>query len=89
MRYIATSYKVTINILSFYEGESNENLKYFSLLIYRTQKVHNDFIFCVVSYCHMSATLQTLSNVVVNLQDNLTVFRIFITLLRFSFDSPS
>jgi len=41
------------------------------------------------SYCHLSATLQTISITVVNLQDNRAVFRIFITLLRFSFDSPS
>ena len=41
------------------------------------------------SYCHLSATLQTISITVVNLQDNRAVFRIFIALLRFSFDSPS
>ena len=41
------------------------------------------------SYCHLSATLQTMSIIVVNLQDNRAVFRIFITILRFSFDSPS
>ena len=41
------------------------------------------------SYCHLSATLQTMSIIVVNLQDNRAVFRIFIALLRFSFDSPS
>jgi hypothetical protein len=41
------------------------------------------------SYYHMSATLQTMSITVVNLQDNRAVFRIFIVLLRFSFDSPS
>ena len=40
-------------------------------------------------YCHLSATLQTMSITVTNLQDNRAVFRIFITLLRFSFDSPS
>jgi hypothetical protein len=28
-----------------YEGDSNENLKYFYLVIYWTQKVHSDFIF--------------------------------------------
>jgi len=39
------------------------------------------------SYCHLSATLQTISIIVV--QDNRAVFRIFIALLRFSFDSPS
>ena len=38
-----------------------ENLKYVYLVIYCTQKVHSDFIFCVVSYCHLSATLQTIS----------------------------
>ena len=40
-------------------------------------------------YCHLSATLQTISITVVNLQDNRAVFRVFIALLRFSFDSPS
>ena len=43
------------------------------------------FFFCIV----LSATLQTMSIIVVNLQDNRAVFWIFITLLRFSFDSPS
>jgi len=37
----------------------------------------------------MSATLQTMSITVVNLQDNRVVFRIFIALLKFWFDSPS
>ena len=41
------------------------------------------------SYCHLSATFQTTSIIVVNLQDNRAVFRIFIAFLRFSFDSPS
>jgi hypothetical protein len=41
------------------------------------------------SYYHVSATLQTMSITVVNLQDNRAVFRIFIALLRFSLDSPS
>jgi len=41
------------------------------------------------SYCHLSATLQTISIIAANLQDNQAVFRIFIVLLRFSFDSPS
>jgi hypothetical protein len=45
---------------------------------------------CVLaSYCHLSTTLQTMSIVVVNLQDNRPVFRIFIALLKFSFDCPS
>jgi len=41
------------------------------------------------SYCHLLATLQTMSITVANLLDNRAVFWIFITLLRFSFDSPS
>jgi hypothetical protein len=41
------------------------------------------------SYCHLSANLQNTPIIVVNLQDNLAVFRIFIALLRFSFDCPS
>ena len=45
--------------------------------------------YCIpASYYHLSATLQTMSITVVNLQDNQAVFRIFITLLMFSFDSP-
>ena len=34
------------------------------------------------SYCHLSATLQTMSIIVVNLQDSRAVFRIFIAILR-------
>ena len=41
------------------------------------------------SYYHMSATLQTMRITFVNFQDNRVVFRIFIALLRFSFDPPS
>jgi hypothetical protein len=41
------------------------------------------------SYCHLSATLQTMSIIVANLQDNRAMFRMFIALLSFSFDSPS
>ena len=41
------------------------------------------------SYCHLSATLQTISMTAVNLQDNRAVFRIFIALLKLLFDSPS
>jgi hypothetical protein len=41
------------------------------------------------SCCHLSATLQTMSNTVANLQENRAVFRIFIAFLSFSFLSPS
>jgi hypothetical protein len=41
------------------------------------------------SYCQLSATLQTISIIVVKLQDNWAVFWIFIALLMFSFDSAS
>jgi hypothetical protein len=45
--------------------------------------------YCIpASHCHLSATLQTISIAVVNLQDNRAVFRIFIALLVFSFYSP-
>jgi len=37
----------------------------------------------------LSATLQSMSIIVVNLLNNRAVFRIFITLLKFSFNSPS
>ena len=35
-------------------------------------------------YCHLSATLQTISITVVNFKDNRAVFRIFMALLKFS-----
>ena len=41
------------------------------------------------SYCHLSATLQIINIIVVNLQDNRAVFQIFIALLMFSFNFPS
>jgi len=41
------------------------------------------------SYCHLSATLQTISIIVVKLQDNRAVFWFVIALLRFSLDSPT
>jgi len=45
--------------------------------------------YCILaSYCHLTATLQTMSITIVNLQENGTVFRISIAILRFSFDSP-
>ena len=73
-----------------YEDESDENLKYvLSRNLSRTQKVHNDFIFLCSLHCHLSATLQTISINVANLRDNRGVVRIFIALLRFSFDCPS
>jgi hypothetical protein len=42
-----------------------------------------------VLYYHLLTTLQTMSNTVANLQENRAVFRIFIALLRFLFESPS
>jgi len=45
---------------------------------------------CILApYCHLSTTLQTISIIVVNLQDNRVVFRIVITVFQFSFVSPS
>ena len=61
----------------------------FYFVIYWTQKVHNDFIFLCSLHCHLLATHQNPSIIVVNLQDNRAVFRIFIALLKLSFDSPS
>jgi hypothetical protein len=40
-----------VNKTHKYVGESNENLKYFYLVIYWTQKVHNDFIFPHSLHC--------------------------------------
>jgi len=40
------------------------------------------------SYCHLSTTIETVSIIVVKLQDSRAVFQIFIALLRFSFDCP-
>ena len=60
-----------------------KTLNIFYLVIYWTQKVHNDFIFLYSLHCHLSATLQTISITVVSLQDNRAVFRIFIALFKF------
>jgi hypothetical protein len=38
------------------------------------------------SYCHLSATLQTMSNTIANLQENRAVFWFFVALLRFSLE---
>jgi len=45
--------------------------------------------FIPASYCHLPSTLQTISITIVNLQVNRAVFRIFIALLKLSFDSHS
>jgi len=48
-----------------YEGESHENLKYvLSRNLLNTKGTQWRHFFCVVSYCHMSATLQTMSIIV-------------------------
>jgi len=45
--------------------------------------------FYVVSYCHLSATLQTMSIIVGTYKTIELWFQIFIILLKFSVDSPS
>jgi len=47
-------------------------------------------LYCVpASYCHLSATLQTISNSVANFQENRAVFRFFVALLKFLFEPPT
>ena len=42
-----------------------KTLNIFYLVMYSTQKVHNDFIFFyIVSYCHLSATFQNMNIIV-------------------------
>ena len=41
------------------------------------------------AFLHRTATLPTMSIILVNLQENQAVFQYFIAILRFSFDSPS
>jgi len=66
-----------------------KTLNMFYLVIYWTQKVHNDFIFVC------SIVLPPVGHSSIheyhcwNLQDNWAVVQIFIALLGFSFDSPS
>ena len=64
-------------------------LNIFYLLIIEHKTYKKSSFFCVVPYCHLSATLQTMNIIVVNLQNNLAVVLIFIAILRFPFDSPS
>ena len=42
---------IMCNTQILYKGESNENLKYFYLVIYWTQNVHNDFMFLCSLHC--------------------------------------
>jgi hypothetical protein len=59
------------------------------LLIYWTQKVHNDFIFlCSIALPPVDHSSNHQYHCW-NLQNDRAVFRIFTALLRFSFDSPS
>jgi len=66
-----------------------KTLNMFYLVIYRTQKVHNDFIspYSIVlpPFGHSSNHEYQCWN----LQDKRAVVRIFIALLRFSIDCPS
>jgi len=71
-----------------YEGESNETLKYFYLLIYWTRKRHNDFIFLCSILLPPVGHSSNQQYHCWNSQDSRAVVRIFIALLRFSVDSP-
>ena len=85
-RHLISQLKITKHFVR-YEGESNENLKY--LLIYWTQKLHNDFIFLCSIVLPPVGHSSNYEYHCWNLQDNGAVIRIFIALLRFSVDSPS
>ena len=64
-------------------------LNVFYLVIYWSQKVHNDFIFLRSILLPPVGHSSNQEYHCWNLQDNRAVVRIFIALLRFSFDSPS
>jgi len=66
-----------------------KTLNVFYLLIYWTQNVHNDFIFVCSIVLPPVGHSSNHEYHCWNLKDNRTVFRNFIALLRFSFDSPS
>ena len=66
-----------------------KTLNMFYLVIYWTQKAHNDFIFlCSIVLPHFGHSSNHEYHCW-NSQDNRAVVRNFIALLRFSFDSPS
>ena len=66
-----------------------KTLNTFFLVIYSTQKVHNDFIFVCSIVLPPLGHSSNHEYHCWNLQDNQAVVRIFIALLRFSVDSPS
>jgi hypothetical protein len=66
-----------------------KTLNMFYLVIYWTQKVHNDFIFLCSIILPPVGHSSNHEYHCWNLQENRAVFRNFIALLRFSFDSPS
>jgi len=75
--------------LPYTRASHMKTLNKFNLVIYWTQKVHNDFIFLcsiVLPYVGHSSNPEYHYG---NLQDNRAVVRTLIALLRFSFDSPS
>jgi len=74
---------------SIYEVSQMKTLNMFYLVIYWTQKVHNDFIFLCSIVLPPVGHPSNHEYHCWNLQDNRAVVRIFIALLRFSCDSPS
>jgi len=66
-----------------------KTLNMFYLIIYWTQKVHNDYTFLCSILLPPVGHSSNHEYHCLNLQDNQTVVRIFIALLRFSVDSVS
>ena len=66
-----------------------KTLNMFYLVIYWTRKVHNDFIFLRSIVLPPVGHSSNHEYHCWNLQENLAVVRIFIALLRLSFDSPA
>jgi len=66
-----------------------KTLNMFYLVIYWTQKVHNDFIFLCSIILPPDGHSSNHECHCWNLQDNRAIVGIFIALLRFSVDSPS
>ena len=76
------------SIFCLYKCESNENLKHVLSRNLLNKKVHNDFIFLCSIVLPPVGHSSNNEYHCWNLQDNQAVVRIFIVLLRLSFESP-
>jgi hypothetical protein len=85
-------WQTCITVLDFHSSMNFDGFHSFTMLFFfgvccrRSSRFYTASVpLCCIpaSYCHLSATLQTMSNTVANLQENWALFPIFIALSKF------